>query len=190
VCQDDDSLMRRTAAGEELAFQQLLARWQQPVFSFLAHMLSSVEEAEDMTQETFIKVFAQAGRYRPEGKFRSWVLRIAGNQARSVLRRRRILRWVDFNPAVHDHAATGPNPLQDLARRETSREVQAAVQSLPERQRQAVVLKRWQGLSYQEIAEVLETTVPAVESLLQRAADSLRQRLALLVEPASRKEQS
>ena len=187
---DDDILMERIAAGDEGAFRQLVARWQRPVFAFLLHMLGSVEEAEDMAQDTFLKVYSQAHRYRLEGRFRSWLLRIAGNHARSALRRRKILRWVDFDPRHHDRAAGGSDPLQDLTRAETAAQVRAAIASLPLRQRTAVVLKRFQGLSYQEIAEVLATTVPAVESLLQRAADTLRQRLAPTVREAMREEQS
>ena len=174
---DDDSLMHRTATGDERAFQQLVARWEQPVFAFLLHMLGSVEEAEDLAQDTFIKVYDQASRYRSEGRFRSWLLRIAGNNARSVLRRRKVLRWVSFDLASHDLAASGDDPGRSLERRQTTSEVQAAVAELPERQRAAVVLKRFQGLSYKEIAEVLGTTVPGVESLLQRAATALRRRL-------------
>ena len=187
---DDDTLMQRTAAGDEAAFRLLVARWQQQVFAFLVHMLGSVEEAEDMTQDTFLKVFDQARRYRPEGRFRSWLLRIAGNQARSVLRRRKILSWVGFDPSRHDRPATDDDPLQQLARRETARQVREAVASLPPRQRSAVILKRFQGLSYQEIAAVLDTTIPAVESLLQRAAESLRQSLGAPDSAALRKEQA
>jgi len=190
VCHDDDSLMQRTAAGDERAFQQLVARWEQPVFAFLMHMLGSVEEAEDLAQDTFVKVYDQAPRYRPEGRFRSWLLRIAGNKARSVLRRRKILRWVPFDLARHDQASSGDDPGRSLERRQTTSQVQAAVAELPERQRAAVVLKRFQGLSYKEIAEVLGTTVPGVESLLQRAAAALRQRLQAVDSRPAREEKS
>ncbi len=175
--QDDDTLMLLTATGDERAFQSLVARWQQPVFAFLLHMLGSVEEAEDMAQDVFMKVYDQADRYRPEGKFRRWLLRIAGNRARSALRRRRVLRWVSFDPGRHDAPAGGDDAQRDLERRETIDTVRRAVAGLPERQRAAVALKKFQGLSYREIADVLDTTVPAVESLLQRAAESLRQTL-------------
>jgi RNA polymerase sigma-70 factor (ECF subfamily) len=87
---DDDVLMARTAQGEEAAFRLLVQRWENDVLAFLIHMLGSREEAEDLVQDTFIKVYRQAGRYRGEGRFRSWLLRIAGNLARSRLRRRRI----------------------------------------------------------------------------------------------------
>ncbi len=187
---DDDILMQRTAAGDERAFRQLVARWQQPVFAFLLHMLGSVEEAEDLAQDTFVKVFDQAGRYRPAGKFRSWLLRIAGNKARSTLRRRKVLRWVTFDAASHDQATPGDDPGRSLERRETVDQVRAAVSELPERQRAAVVLKRFQGLSYQEIADILDTTVPAVESLLQRAAATLRLRLKGAAQPSAREEVS
>lgn len=188
--QDDDILMQRTAAGDEQAFQHLVARWEQPVFAFLLHMLGSVEEAEDLAQETFVKVYDQARRYEPAGRFRSWLLRIAGNRARSALRRRKVLRWVSFDRASHDRASPQDDPGRRLERRETAERVRAAVAELPERQRAAVVLKRFQGLSYREIAEILDTTDAAVESLLQRAATTLRRRLGALVEAGERKEVS
>jgi len=178
--------MERIAAGDEAAFRQLVARWEQPIHGFLVHMLGSVEEAEDMTQDVFLKVYDMAGRYRPEGRFRSWLLRIAGNRARSALRRRRILRWVSLDPTRHDPAAAADDPLQSLERREVAAQVRAAVARLPERQRAAVHLKRFQGLSYREIAEILETTVPAVESLLQRAGEALRRDLGPVAGPEAR----
>ena len=175
---DDDRLMARVSEGEEAAYRLLVSRWQEPVFGFLVHMVSSREDAEDLAQETFLRVFTQAGRYRPEGKFKSWILRIAGNLARSWLRRRQVLRWVRFEPALHDRLAAGDGPERDLEQAEISAVVREAVRKLPWRQRQAVVLKRYQGLSYQEIASALEATVPAVESLLQRAAATLKRELS------------
>ena len=99
-----------------------------------------------------------------------------------------MLRWVTFDPDRHERAAAGDDPGQALEREETATRVRRAVARLPERQRQAVVLQRFQGLSYQEIAEVLDTTVPAVESLLQRAAAALRRDLARDLDPARREE--
>ncbi|MEZ4388039.1 MAG: RNA polymerase sigma factor [Candidatus Krumholzibacteriia bacterium] len=183
---DDDSLMQRIASGDEEAFRLLVARWEQPVFAFLVHMLGSRDDAQDLAQDTFLKVYDQARRYRPDGRFRSWLLRIAGNKARSALRRRKVLRWVDFDPASHDQASPQDDPARRLERDETAARVRAAVGNLPERQRQAVVLRRFQGCSYQEIAEILDTTVPAVESLLQRAAAALRLTLAPDLDPARR----
>lgn len=176
--QDDDTLMARVAAGEEAAFRLLVLRWEAQVRAFLIHMLGSLEEAEDLTQETFIKVHAQAGRYRGEGLFRSWLMRIAGNLARSRLRRRKILGWVRFDPAEHDVTDRGPTPEGNLEARERATMVRAALAALPERQREALVLHRYQGLKYKEIADVMGTSVPGVESLIQRALATLRGQLA------------
>lgn len=174
----DDALMARAAAGEERAFRELVERWERPVFGFLYRMTGSVEEALDLRQETFLRVHLQAGRYRGAGLFRSWLFRIAGNLARSALRRRKVLSWIRFDPARHDRAAGGESVQETLERGERSRAVRAALARLPERQRAAVVLRQDEGLSYREIAAVLETTESAVESLLTRAIAALRRELA------------
>lgn len=175
---DDDTLMQRTASGDEEAFRLLVSRWEQPVYGFLVHMLGAPEEAQDLAQDTFLKVYDQAHRYRPGGRFRSWLLRIAGNNARSALRRRKILRWVNFDLASHDQASPGDDPARRLERSEAQQRVRAAVAALPERQRQAVVLQRFQECRYAEIAEIMGTSVPAVESLLQRATVALKAALS------------
>jgi RNA polymerase sigma-70 factor (ECF subfamily) len=179
---DDDALMARTAQGEEAAFRLLVQRWEADVRAFLIHMLGSLEEAEDLTQDTFVKVFRQAGRYRPEGLFKSWLFRIAGNLARSRLRRRKIIGWLSFDPATHDVADTGPAPDEGIDTAARARSVRQALAGLPERQRQALTLHRYQGLKYREIAGVMDTTVPGVESLIQRALAALRRELAGKVE--------
>ena len=145
---------------------------------FLIHMLGSVEEAEDLAQDTFVQVFGKAKTYRPEGRFRSWLFRIAGNRARSRLRRRKILRWISFDPAVHDRGGTGPGPDGDLERDEREEAIRTALAGLPARQREALVLHRFQGLRYKEVAAAMATTVPGVESLIQRGLASLRTELA------------
>jgi RNA polymerase sigma-70 factor, ECF subfamily len=169
----DDELVARGADGDEEAFRVLVDRWEQPVFAFLNRMLGSAEEAQDLTQETFLRVVRGAGKYRASGQFRSWLFRIAGNQARSRLRRRKIVRWVSFDAGVHDvpherHAE------HDLEAADTRDAVRAALSRLPERQRRAVLLRQYQEMSYREIAEQLGTTVSAVESLLHRAMAALR----------------
>jgi len=173
----DDALMARICGGEEAAFRLLVDRWEREVLAFLIHMLGSPEEAEDALQDTFVKVYRQAGRYRPEGKFRSWLFRLAGNLARSRLRRRKIVGWLRFDPARHDAPAAGPAPDEDLERKETARLVRAALAALPERQRQALVLHRFQGMRYREVAETMGTSLAGVESLIQRALGGLRRRL-------------
>ncbi len=173
----DDSLMAAVARGEEAAFGLLVRRWEHQVRAFLVHMLGSVEEAEDLTQDTFVKVFAKAGSYRPEGMFRSWLLRIAGNLARSRLRRRKIIRWLPFDARRHDRPGGGPDPHAELESGEIKVVLHQVLDALPPRQRQALVLHRFQGLTYKEIAAAMDTTLPAVESLIQRALADLRVKL-------------
>lgn len=174
----DDDLMVRAAQGEEAAYRLLVERWQGPVFGFLERMMRSREEALDLGQETFLRVYAQTKRYRPEGRFPSWLFRIAGNLARSALRRRRVVRWLRFDPALHDHAVPGDPMDRRRERAEARRTIRDALARLPDRQRQVVLLRRYQGLTYRQIAEAMGTTVPAIESLLQRAIASLRRDLA------------
>lgn len=174
----DDELMARTAAGEEAAFRLLVDRWERDVLAFLVHMTGSRDDAEDLAQETFVRVFRQAGSYRAEGRFRSWLLRIAGNLARSRHRRRRILKWLPLDLERHDVAAATPPADRDLEAEQEAAAVRAAIARLPERQRQALVLHRFQGLRYVEVAEAMGTSLAGVESLIQRALAGLRADLA------------
>jgi RNA polymerase sigma-70 factor (ECF subfamily) len=170
----DDQLMARGASGDEEAFRLLVARWERPVFAFLERMLGTREEAQDLGQETFVRMFQQAARYRPEGRFRSWLFRIAGNLARSRLRRRRIVAWVPFDALRHDRPANEPTHEDRAVGMERRCAVRGALARLPERQREAIVLRRFHDMSQEEIAESMGTTVPAVESLLSRAMTALR----------------
>jgi len=173
----DDELMVRGAGGDDQAFRILVERWEGPVFGFLNRMLGSAEEAQDVGQEAFMRLVQHAKRYRPEGQFKSWLFRIAGNLARSRLRRRKILQWVHFEPELHDRAAEQPGPGADLEREHLSRAVRAALAKLPERQREALVLRHYEAMSYEEIAGVMGTTPRAVDSLLSRAKAALREQL-------------
>jgi RNA polymerase sigma-70 factor (ECF subfamily) len=175
----DDELMARIAKGDEEAFRELVLRWEDRVFAFCLRSLGSRGDAEDLSQETFIRVYRSARRYRPRGRFTAWLFRIAGNLCRNAIRRQR--------PA-HEITTDLPAPETDrpditLQRKEFARAVREAVACLPDRQRIAVVLRRYEGFSYQEIAEALDTTVSAVESLLHRASERLRQELHDLPPP-------
>jgi RNA polymerase sigma-70 factor (ECF subfamily) len=171
--------MERIAGDDEEAARLLVERWQSPVFAFLLRMLGSREEAEDLAQEVFLRACRSAGRYRAEGRFRSWLFRIAGNLARSALRRRKVLRWVRFEPGVHDRAAPSGGADRALEQQERKEMVRRALDGLPPRQREAMLLRRYEGMSYREIAETMKVSVPSVESLLQRAMQALRHEFRL-----------
>ncbi len=169
--------MERIARGDEAAFRALVERWERPVFAFLARMLGSREEAQDLAQETFLRVYGSAGRYRGSGRFKSWLFRIAGNQARSRLRRRKVLSWVGLDPGREDLPSTEESAERRVERKDEAARVRRAVSRLPARQREAVVLREYEGMSYQEIAESMDTSASAVESLLHRAVTALRKDL-------------
>ncbi|MBU0742269.1 sigma-70 family RNA polymerase sigma factor [bacterium] len=173
----DDELMTRVAAGEEAAFRLLVERWERPVQAFLWRMTGSREEAEDLTQDTFVKIHANASGYRPEGRFQSWLFRISGNLARSWARRRRIVGWIRYDPDLHERPSATPGPDELVSEDETGRRVREALARLPARQRQALVLRKYHGMSQQEIAATMATTEGAVESLLIRALEGLRKTL-------------
>ena len=174
----DDRLMTDYVTGDENAMRILVERWERRVFAFLFRMLGSSEEAEDLCQESFMKLIQATSRYQPDGKFQSWLFRIAGNQARSRLRRRRILRWLPLTNDYDNAPSAAPDALDTLAVQDQQREVQEALARLPERQRQALVLKQFQEMSYQEIADAMGSTVPSVQMLLHRAMTALRRDLA------------
>lgn len=193
----DDALMQRlaahAAAGDsserdagardaEQAMRMLVERWERRVLAFAHRCLGDPDEARDVAQDTFVRVWhaGRAGRYDARGRFDAWLLRVAGNLCRSRLRRRRLLRWVSLSRTPEAFELLAPPAAQpdQLAQGERAqRLVDAALAKLPERQRIAVVLKRFEGLSYKDIAEVLDTTPAAVESLLMRANATLQQHL-------------
>jgi len=173
----DDQLMQDYAAGDENALRILIQRWERQVFAFLYRMLGSAEEAEDLCQDTFLNLIKASGSYRPDGKFKSWLFRIAGNKARSRLRRKKIIRWISLT-SDYDNATTAESDaLTAMAQKEEQRQVQQAIDRLPLRQRQALVLKQYQEMSYLEIAEAMETSVSSVQMLLHRAMNSVRKDL-------------
>ncbi len=172
----DDELMARGAAGDEDAFRILVERWQGRVLGFLIRSLGSEAEAEDVAQETFIRVCRAAKSYRAEGRFASWLFRIAGNQVRSRVRRRKIVQFISFDPTEHD-VPSAPRAEEDVRRRELREALRVALNRLPKRQKEAFVLRYDAQMSHAEIAGELDATVSAVETLLHRAKIALRKRL-------------
>ena len=160
--------------GDQGAFRVLVERWQNQVFAFLLRMLGNPEDAQDLCQETFIRMIRSADKYQPQGQFQSWLFRIAGNQARSRLRRQKIVRWVSLDPDRPDPPAKTPDAYEQMAQEETRLEVTQAIDKLPARQKEALLLKQYQGLKYKEIAETMGLTVSAVQMLLHRAMLALK----------------
>jgi RNA polymerase sigma-70 factor (ECF subfamily) len=175
----DEALLARVAEGDPAAARALVARKLPRLMSLGVRMLGEASEAEDMAQEAFLRVWKQAPRWRPgAAKFDTWLHRVALNLCYDRLRRRREVT-TDEPPEQVDPA---PSAEQGLAAQETSRRVAEALQRLPDRQREAIVLCHYQELGNIEAAAVMGVSVEALESLLGRGRRTLRAALADMVE--------
>jgi RNA polymerase sigma-70 factor (ECF subfamily) len=172
----DWDVLARVAAGEGDAFVHLMEHHQDRLLRLCERMLGDVEEARDATQEVFLKVYQKAGAARPQGQVYTWLYRIAVNHCLNKLRRRklvRFLRWEhpaeDADAAPFDPPDAAPDPAVALESRLRWQATRRAIAALPDNQRAVLVLARFEGLSYKQIAEVLEISEGAVESRLFRA---------------------
>lgn len=180
---DDVQLMRLVGRGETNAFEELIEKHQALVAGTVARMLGSNSDVEDIAQQVFIRVWKSARRYVPRAKFTTWLLKITRNLVFNELRRTRRRAHVPLqsepgaeNPPVKDEMNLAPDA--SLLETELQRTIEEAILQLPETQRMALVLRRYEQLSYEQIAEVLDLSVPAVKSVLFRARSELRSRLS------------
>jgi RNA polymerase sigma-70 factor (ECF subfamily) len=166
----DHDLMARAARGDERAFRILAERHAGAAFRVARRILSSEALAEDVVQEALLRVWTHAPRWRPEAAFRTWLYRIVVNLALNAKRR---APHLPLDAAAHV-AADGTRADEQLLRDERDRRLAAAIEALPARQRAAIVLTYQEGLSNAEAADVLDTSVSGIETLLVRAKRSLR----------------
>ena len=179
---EDVRLMRLVAGGDTVAFEQLVERHQTLVAGTVARMLGANSDVEDIAQQVFIRVWKSAGRYVARAKFTTWLLKITRNLVFNEMRRakRHPHVPVQIEPEVEeillkDEAMATPDAI--LLEAELQGAIEKAIALLPEMQRMALVLRRYEELRYEEIADVLDLSVPAVKSLLFRARMELRERL-------------
>lgn len=179
----DVRLMELVSAGETAAFEELVERHQRLVVGTVARMLGSNSEVEDIAQQVFVRVWKSAKRYVPRAKFTTWLLKITRNLVFNELRRRSRHAQLQLQGEsedevrpLRDERALGPDAA--LLEQELQSAIEAGIAQLPETQRMAVVLRRYEELSYEEIAEALDQSVPGVKSLLFRARTELRARLS------------
>jgi RNA polymerase sigma-70 factor (ECF subfamily) len=167
--------LARVAAGDADAFAALVETHQERLLRLCERMLGEIEEARDAAQEVFLKAYRKAADFRPQGQVYTWLYRIAINHCLNKLRRRRLVRFVRWeDPGERDAAAFDPadrsaDPEAVLASRRRWRETRKVIAHLPASQRAVLVLARFEGLSYRQIAEALGITEGAVESRLFRA---------------------
>lgn len=173
----DGHLVLRAGRGDQAAVRELVDRHLNPLMAVARHMLGTAEDAEEVVQEVFLRVWTHAARWQPgRAKFSTWLHRVALNLCYDRLRRRREIAMAE----PPDRADETPGPEARAIGADLAVVVDAALQALPERQRAALVLSHYQGLSQVEAAAALEVSVEALESLLSRGRRSLRDKLAPL----------
>lgn len=189
--QDPDvQLMLRVKEDDAAAFEELVLGYQARLISVLEHLVYSKDQAEDLAQEVFLRVYRSRKRYEPGAKFSTWLFTIANNVASNARR-----SWSRRKEVNVDARASGPmgiNPMEQMAleasglmparqidKAEMAEIVDSAVQNLSERQRMAVLLSKFEGMSYADIGAVMELSPQAIKSLLSRA----RQNLRIILEP-------
>ena len=182
------ALMIRARNGDAEAFARLVSLWQDRLVTLFLHQTGDHATAEDLAQEVFLRVYRARGSYQPTAKFTTWIHTIAANVASDLRQRAYRRREHGVPPSVSASssgigleqiavAASGLMPARQVDRGELRAVVQAALASLNERQRMAVLLAKFEQCSYEEIAASMKITVPAVKSLLFRARDQLREAL-------------
>ncbi len=182
----DHALLEATREGDEEAFAEIVGRYRNPITNFLYRMLNDYEEAVDLAQETFVRVYRAAERYHAGYAFSTYIYRIATNLAISEIRKRKRRRLVSltglFQPSDEEVTEFQPKdekPLQDarLADSQIKEVVAKAIATLPERYRAPLILRDVEGKTYEEIAEILEANEGTIKSRISRGRNMLKDKL-------------
>ena len=188
---NDSAIMLRVRAGDDAAFNLLVEKYHRPMTHFMYRMTHNQAVAEELAQEVFLRVYRSRETYRAEARFSTWLYRIATNLGVNYARDTRHERtahtvYLDEQDqetgTTPDVADSQPSVEQDLVRQERMKAIRQHVMALPERQRNAVLMHKYQGLDYRQIGEVLNLSESATKSLLFRAYQTLRERLKEFVE--------
>jgi len=174
---DDTLLAAHAATGDAAAFEQIVWRYRNDVYALSYHFLHNREDAWDCAQESFVKAHQNLKRFRGEGSFKGWLLRIAANTAKDKLKKKR-LSTVSFDDALQSDATWDvPDPARSGELAELGRAIDGALATLPAKHKDAFLLREYQGLSYQEMAEVMHCNVGTVMSRLHYARKKLQEAL-------------
>jgi RNA polymerase sigma-70 factor, ECF subfamily len=194
MARTDVQLMLDVKAGDEASFDFLLGKYRSPLVNFLNRMVRDEATAEDLAQEVFLRIYRARHRYNPSAKFTTWLFRIATNLALNSIRDRRYQR-LEFSidsPTEDEDGAPRELPAREMRidehmmERDRAQFIQRAIASLPEKQRVAVLLHKYEEMDYGEIAGILECSESALKSSLFRAYETLRVQLApLMSQPES-----
>ena len=184
----DEELVAKSKTGDTESFNQLVKRWERPIFALAYRTLGREEDARDVTQETFLRAFRALSGFKGDAKFSSWLYRIALNLCHDWMRKERRAPLVAVPEGVElEDLATDRGPaetVEDLASRaEMGREVAKAMQHLPDEQRHAIILKEYHGLTFQEIADLMKCPLSTAKTRVYQGLSTLRKALAVQMTP-------
>ena len=184
---DERELLRKIAAEDLAAFKTLVDRYQNRILSLCSRSLSHPQNAEDVAQDVFFQVYKSAGTFRHDCRVSTWIYRIAINRCRNFNRdNRKFAQWGELRRGLDKENSSGPgfiapdtdDPATAWTLNETRELIRKTVASLPEKQKTMLILNKYEGRSYQEIAEIMGVSVASVESCLHRAKVNLQKKLA------------
>jgi RNA polymerase sigma-70 factor (ECF subfamily) len=172
--ESDEWLMGQVAQGKRECMTPLVRRYASPLLTFIQRMIGDRHRSEELFQEVFLAIWEKRSTYRFPGAFRSWLFAIAANRCRADFRRVRFDEILLDEPFALAATSGGPTPVETVVGAETAQLVSAAVAALPEQQRSVVVLRVWNGLSYREIAEILQCSEGTARSHMHHGLCAMR----------------
>jgi RNA polymerase sigma-70 factor (ECF subfamily) len=179
----DEELVAKTIGGDADSFNELIHRWERPIYALAYRQIGREEDARDVCQDTFLRAYRALNGFRGQAKFSSWLYRIALNLCRDWMRRERrtpVVQAPEDMDVMDLAAAREPSEsIEDrVGRHDLTRAVERAMALLPEEQRTAIILKEYQGLTFQEIADLLGCPLSTVKTRLYQGLTVLRRELA------------
>lgn len=182
----DNQLMQKAGSGDRTAFKQLVQKHQRTVTGIIYRYTGNHNEVEDLAQDIFLKIYKAANSYVPRAQFKTWLYKVVANHCLNFFRSQKRKAFIssldqsseEYNPHIQRTEEQQKQPELILQQQELHTALKSALSELPERQRMAIILHRFEGLSYKEIATVMGSSLSAVESLIFRAMNNLKEKLS------------
>lgn len=177
MASEEDVWVSRAKEGDQAAFEAIVQRYERQIYSFTYRMMGDADDAYDLTQDCFVRAYKNLGNTSHDLNVSAWLHRIASNACLDVLRRRQRIRWLPWDPVKHDNmleAHGTDDPERSAVVRETSSSVQEILNRMSARNRLALVLREYEGLSCEEIGDVMGLSRSAVKSVLFRGREEFR----------------